>query len=134
MIVTCLTVSIVVVVDVCGADGIMVPPGCLEVRAIREIRSGEEVRICYLGKEDWLLPAVERRAVLERRGFTCSCPACQGVEYDEFRQRLQQLEEEKELDEFVQLLGEAGGKVLWRLEAAVRIGIPGAEAMLDTWT
>jgi len=29
-------------------------------------------------QEDWLLPAVERRAVLERRGFTCSCPACQG--------------------------------------------------------
>ena len=50
MIVKCFTVSKVVVVDVCGADGIMVPLGCLEVRAIREIGPGEEVRICYLGK------------------------------------------------------------------------------------
>ena len=47
---------------------------------------------------------------------------------------MKQLEEEGELEECVQLLGEAGGKVLWRLEAAARIGIPGAQAMLDTWT
>ena len=49
-------------------------PGCLVVRALRPIRSGEELCLSYV---ETSLPTAERKAhLLTHFGFECGCARC----------------------------------------------------------
>ncbi|XP_072177068.1 histone-lysine N-methyltransferase SMYD3-like [Diadema setosum] len=66
----------------------------LQVRAIRDLKEGEECTISYV---DCLLPRVERHAeLLERYHFTCHCPKCEDQDDPEANNSKQSVKELKE--------------------------------------
>lgn len=55
----------------------------VQVRAIRNVKEGQELCICYDSALFWL-PTERRRPELRRRwGFECGCPRCTGAGEDE---------------------------------------------------
>merc|ERR1711974_82491 len=79
------------------------PKGTQILVATRDINSGSELTICYLGLQDRMTPADNRRLLLLKYGFTCECQACNEelvdrkagdyiARYLELKQRLQNVE------------------------------------------
>jgi hypothetical protein len=49
----------------------------LLVRAVDDISAGDEVSVCYLGREDFSPAATRQQLLHQRFGFQCGCPRCQ---------------------------------------------------------
>jgi hypothetical protein len=69
-----------------------------QVRAIRDVKEGQEVCICYDSSVFWL-PAEKRRWELKRRwGFECGCPRCVKGSDDEVEGKMTRIKSSADQD------------------------------------
>ena len=82
----------------CAPNSSLVPsvasPGCAELRAIRDIKKGEEITISYI--LGWsCISRVERQKELNKWGFVCDCSLCGSIEEEVIIQKTTKLVKEK---------------------------------------